>query len=246
MQSEHTADGNLVMEAELKAGIKSYRNYKFPWVGRPKAPPDVHSAAVTVGDAVTTAIHVSWNGATEVQSWNVYESTPNGETKKMIASSARQGFETALVYEGYATFVIAEALDRDGEPLGTSTIVKTLAPSDKLDPSVLKDAEWLEDHSAENSRAGSSPWLAELGSVFSNPAVTFVSGVIFCVAVGLTIWGVYRAQRKGAFAWWPQKSTSYEPVWDAEGEADTDSDDGDGKEDEKSRIPEIVVHPGDD
>ena len=34
LQSEHRPDNKLLMEANLKPGLKTYRSYKFPWVGK--------------------------------------------------------------------------------------------------------------------------------------------------------------------------------------------------------------------
>ena len=69
--SEHAPDGKVLMEASWKPELKSYRSYKFPWVGLPALPPDVHSEAFVTRmeeasiDTVMTSVHISWNGATE-------------------------------------------------------------------------------------------------------------------------------------------------------------------------------------
>ena len=66
------------MEAQLKAELRSYRNYKFPWKGFLQTPPDIYAmalendrkdgSAMTVND-LTTFVCASWNGATEVANW---------------------------------------------------------------------------------------------------------------------------------------------------------------------------------
>ena len=69
LQSEHTDDGKVIMEASLLPDLYSYRNFKCPWVGRPNLPPDVYAEAVDGGNGmVNMTVHVSWNGATEVVS----------------------------------------------------------------------------------------------------------------------------------------------------------------------------------
>ncbi|MBD8079666.1 arylsulfotransferase family protein [Cellulosimicrobium arenosum] len=113
MVSEYTGDGTLVREFPLEAG-ESYRSYRTDdWVGRPTDPP----AVVVQGGTA----HASWNGATEVAAWRLVagESEDDAET---VAEAPRDGFETALapVPDG-AAYVAVQALDADGEVLGTGT-----------------------------------------------------------------------------------------------------------------------------
>ncbi|KAK3047787.1 hypothetical protein LTR09_010762 [Extremus antarcticus] len=79
LQSEHAPDGRTLMQAQFKReGANTYRAYKYEWVGRPQQPPDVHSATIeSKKDKVNTVVHVSWNGATEVHTWNLYKTNPN-------------------------------------------------------------------------------------------------------------------------------------------------------------------------
>ena len=211
LQSEHTPNGDVIMEAKFKSGVKSYRNYKFPWVGRPSMPPDVYSGTAVVENATTTMVYVSWNGATEVGSWILYKSTANGTTMELVASTLRQGFETMLTYPGFASYVVVEALDRDGKPLGESQVVTTIPPPDKLDPAVIQEAQWLEHASEASTGDDVDTWQADVVSAFNNPVVTFVCGILFCAAAGLSAWAFWSARRKGAFSW-RRKAQSYEPV----------------------------------
>ena len=90
------------MEAVLKAHKSTYRSYKFPWVGRPVDPPDVFSASTGSINNATTEVYVSWNGATEVFSWNLYAVDETGEDERLVGSTEKKGFETGMVYNGYA------------------------------------------------------------------------------------------------------------------------------------------------
>lgn len=221
--SEHAEDGKLVMEANLREDLKSYRNYKFPWVGRPAQPPDVHSAAVhgRKGNQIVTIVHVSWNGATEVAKWNMYHTTADGEKMTLVGSTARQGFESALTYDGYASFVVAEALDRNNQTLGKSLVVKTIPPVNLLNPAVIEEIGWL-----QHFRGNSSTLFLESGSVFSNPIFAFFAGVICCAVAGLTAWAVWTG-RWERLAWWRRRDndTAYAPLWEAELE-DRELEDG--------------------
>lgn len=122
--SEHGADGSLLMEAHVEQDwLKSYRSYKFPFVGRPAQPPDVYAE---IEGQAKTRVYVSWNGATEVASWNVYEANKDGEAEGgPWASAPREGFETMITVDGSLPYVVAEALDKDGQSLGRSMVVAT-------------------------------------------------------------------------------------------------------------------------
>ena len=75
LQSEHSADGKMLMQARLKPDwLGTYRAYKFDgFVGTPDDPPDVVARAVEEdkkedGMGMRTEVFVSWNGATEAVS----------------------------------------------------------------------------------------------------------------------------------------------------------------------------------
>ena len=62
-----------------------------------------------------------------------------GET---ITSVPKQGFETALAYDGFAEYVVVVALDQNGQEIGRSETVKTTRPVDALDISIAKEVQW--------------------------------------------------------------------------------------------------------
>jgi hypothetical protein len=119
--SEHAPDGSVIaFEAWLPAHVDTYRAFKFPWVGRPKQPPDVHAEVVWDDDhRMNTIVSMSWNGATEVDKWAIHGIDSEGKPVH-IATVPRAGFETSLTHTGLATNVYADALDRNGTILGTS------------------------------------------------------------------------------------------------------------------------------
>jgi hypothetical protein len=74
LQSEHSEDGTMLMQAKLvPKWLGTYRTYKFEFVGQPDDPPDVVGKTVDLqtGGGTKTNVFVSWNGATEVVSENV-------------------------------------------------------------------------------------------------------------------------------------------------------------------------------
>ena len=126
--SEHTPDGQVAMQAVLgEDNIGSYRGFKYPWIGLPSRPPDVHSEAVWNRSDILTTIHVSWNGATEVYKWIFTMIDENNHTH--AGERRRITFETSFLYHGYAATVFAEAFDETGESLGKSDVIFTEPPT---------------------------------------------------------------------------------------------------------------------
>lgn len=96
-------------------------------------------------------MYVSLNGATEVASWTLLHSDSSGEVTGLVATRLRQGFETMLVYNEYASHVVADALDKNGTPLGRLAVVKTNMPDkgfNETSPAVIAEALWLQKHTA--------------------------------------------------------------------------------------------------
>jgi hypothetical protein len=68
----------------------SYRDFKQSWTGCPKAKPDIVAESSSDGQ---TAVYVSWNGATDVESWEVYGGA-SASNLKSLATVPKAGFET--------------------------------------------------------------------------------------------------------------------------------------------------------
>lgn len=126
--SEHAADGRVLLEARfISDRLSTYRAYKFPFVGRPSAPPVLVSAI----QDTDTVFHVSWNGATDVHEWRFlrHSGSVTGESVTREATDAREvstarkaDFETVHMARGYFGYVSVEALDVDGNVLGKSDV----------------------------------------------------------------------------------------------------------------------------
>jgi hypothetical protein len=98
--SEHAPDGRVLLEANILPDLDSYRCYKFSWIGEPLAPPDVYSAAFVSGNTTYTTVSVSWNGATEIKRWELYEVEAESGSRNFLTKMKRAGFETDLIVEG--------------------------------------------------------------------------------------------------------------------------------------------------
>lgn len=222
-QSEHAADGRLLMEARFKHGAAhSYRNYKYEWVGRPAHPPDVHSAAVEMSDNTSTVVHVSWNGATEVANWNLYKTNPIGSAKQLVASTPRQGFESVLTYDRYASFVIVEAVDEQGGVLGLSEITKTIPPANVDSAAVAEEAQWVQDQWENEPVEESTDFTADAlaSNVLIDRIGFFAFGFGFgcamvCFIIALRALKPFRRDRdSGGLRWWRRNAAppKYERV----------------------------------
>jgi hypothetical protein len=114
--TEFDAAGNVVFAASLSLGFESYRTYRLPWVGLPRTRPKV-AAKDEAGSG--TDVYTSWNGATEVATWEVSTGS-SAATLTPVASSARTGFETRITVPGTPRFVQSRARDAAGRVLSTS------------------------------------------------------------------------------------------------------------------------------
>jgi hypothetical protein len=97
-----------------RAGVDSYRAYRFRWVGRPRSRPAVSVQRDTV--------YVSWNGATEVRSWQLLGGSVKAKLRPLL-TVPKTGFETAIPLPDSAAWVAVRALDRLDRSLARSTPV---------------------------------------------------------------------------------------------------------------------------
>ncbi len=117
--SELSADGKQqLFDARFAGHTRSYRSFRFPWVGTPAHAP-VYAFAAAGSRAGT--VYASWNGATQVASWRVLAGG-SPATMRPLMTVPRSGFETAIALPpGTAGPVLAvQALDAAGGVLGSS------------------------------------------------------------------------------------------------------------------------------
>lgn len=130
--SELTQSGTPVMEAKFRdAKMSTYRSYKFNFTGRPHLPPATKS--IVYGSAPKTANtfhYISWNGAADVHSWNLYGATRNSSKSfSLLAKLEKTDFETMYMTTGYMAFVCVEAVGVDGKIMGVSIAAASEAPN---------------------------------------------------------------------------------------------------------------------
>ena len=86
---EYDGAGNITWQARFEAGERgySYRTFRGDWSGTPK---DWDPSLVVENGTA----YVSWNGATDVEEWNVYVDD------ELLGSAKRESFETAVKING--------------------------------------------------------------------------------------------------------------------------------------------------
>jgi len=174
--TEHDSVGRLLLHANMKVETGTYRSYKFPWVGQPKTPPNVYSAAFLAGaDRLTTMVYVSWNGATEVTSWRLYESDILGQDLRLLNETSRRGFETDITHDGMAEFVTVEALDAQKQAIGRSEVVQTLPPVENA----------VDHRGTIPSGLSGVNWTRQAIDMAQSPLSAFMAGFVACVVIFL-------------------------------------------------------------
>jgi len=119
--SEFEEDGKLLFDLRLSPENRSYRAFRFPWSAKPSDRP---AAVAERTSEEEVRVYTSWNGATEVGSWEVLAGRRPGNLKA-LGSVPRHGFETAMLARTSEPYVAVRAKDRSGAVLGTSEPVET-------------------------------------------------------------------------------------------------------------------------
>ncbi|MCJ1350716.1 MAG: hypothetical protein MMC33_000697 [Icmadophila ericetorum] len=128
--SESTDDGTPVFYAYFATtGALQYRSYRFNFTGNPTTTPALYTYAKDTTSQ--TAYYVSWNGATEVGSWNIYSGS-EPTSLQMVGSVKKNGFETTTTVPQYYAYTIVEAVAGNGTALRNSTVIKTFVPGPQL------------------------------------------------------------------------------------------------------------------
>jgi EmrB/QacA subfamily drug resistance transporter len=123
--AEYSKSGTMVMDAMFPGPDLTYRAIKIPptvFVGSPLTKPD---GAVRQVHGKPT-VYASWNGATQVASWRVLAGSSEDQLTA-VTTVAKSGFETAIpVSQDYKVYKL-QALDANGNVLGTSKTFGTQA-----------------------------------------------------------------------------------------------------------------------
>jgi hypothetical protein len=118
--SEFSHDGNLLFDARLPPENRSYKAFRFPWSAKPQDQPAAVAERASKEEA---RVYASWNGATEVASWEVLAGR-SARRLESLGSVPRDGFETAMVVRTADPYLAVRAKERSGRVLGTSASVE--------------------------------------------------------------------------------------------------------------------------
>jgi Arylsulfotransferase (ASST) len=115
--SEYSPSGRQIFDASMPAASQSYRAFRFPWSAQPASSPTLILA--TDRASGSHVAYVSWNGATQVASWQVLAG-PSSRVLKRVRAVSDSGFETTIPVTSVGPWFEVQALDSGGTVLGTS------------------------------------------------------------------------------------------------------------------------------
>jgi Arylsulfotransferase (ASST) len=126
--TEFNSKGEVIFDAQLPnatlaggipSGEFSYRVYREPWSGQPTA----YNPAIAVRRAGgATAVYASWNGATDIASWQLLAGPDANHLSPTGATTPRSGFETTIPAPAAAYYEV-RALSASGKVLASSKAV---------------------------------------------------------------------------------------------------------------------------
>jgi len=93
--TEVRPDGTIALELALDEW--TYRAFRDTWEATPRESPRL--VALRGSDPTTATLHFAWNGATDIQSYEIYAG-PTLTGTMLVTTTSRTGFETNLALSG--------------------------------------------------------------------------------------------------------------------------------------------------
>src|ERR671913_1492212 len=112
--SEFSHEGELLFDLRVSPEHRSYRAFRLPWSGTPSDQPACVAERTSENEL---ELYASWNGATEVESWEVLVGPHPGQLES-VGSVPRDGFETAMLVQTSEPYIAVQAKHRSGRVLG--------------------------------------------------------------------------------------------------------------------------------
>lgn len=117
--SEFGPRGRQRFSLNFPLSMQSYRAYRFQWWGQPLVPPDVAVKSTASG----AVVYASWDGATDVAAWRVLTG-PSAAALQPVVQVPKTQFETAIPVSATGPDFAVQALDQNGNVLGTSSVTQ--------------------------------------------------------------------------------------------------------------------------
>jgi hypothetical protein len=117
--AEYTRHGRQILNFTFQNVVNSYRAYRFVWSAQPSTPP---AATFKKGSGNQGTVYASWNGATDVASWELLAG-PSPTSLTRVSTTPSQGFETAIHTTTPEPYLVVQALSKTGVVLGTSATI---------------------------------------------------------------------------------------------------------------------------
>ncbi|MGD1058101.1 MAG: hypothetical protein ABR992_11895, partial [Solirubrobacteraceae bacterium] len=119
--TEYNNSGHVLLDGTLGKNVQDFRTYLSPWNGQPTGAP---SAVASPGSGGTISVSVSWNGATQVASWQVLAGASTGALSPVATATKTAAFQTTVSVPSAGPYVAVQALNSAGAVIGTSATIR--------------------------------------------------------------------------------------------------------------------------
>lgn len=182
--SEHSADGTLLWAVQYGVGdVQGYRAHRAKWTGYPTTNPNL----TVVSGSAGYELYMSWNGATEVKTWEVLGASTDGEgdASNSVASVSRTGFETSasVPLDNAPAFFQVRALDADNKPLGYSRFVSANGSVGAAPSATVASAPAVSSDPSTNTQAAESAASRRVGGLSVGLLVATIATAAFAIAI---------------------------------------------------------------
>ena len=113
--AEFGPSGSQLFGVHFNRPLQVYRAYRYPWWGHPTWPPSVATGTTPHG----TWVWASWNGSTQVASWQVLAGA-SPTSLSPIGKFPKVSFETQMWFGSTQTWFAVQALDQTGNVIAAS------------------------------------------------------------------------------------------------------------------------------
>jgi hypothetical protein len=117
--TEYDSSGRVLLDGSLGHNVQNFRAYLAPWSGQSSTLP----ALIAKRSGAGVQVQTSWNGATEVVSWQIFAGA-SPSVLVPLTTVPKKGFQTTTSVSTSAAYVESRALDANGNVLGVSAATR--------------------------------------------------------------------------------------------------------------------------